>query len=107
MFQGGISWKVVDAKWDGIGEAFHRFDPEWVATLTPAQIDRLANDPRVIRNRSKIEGSATNARTLLELDAAHGTVRRYLRSFADLETTAADLTKRFRYVGDSGAYHFL
>jgi 3-methyladenine DNA glycosylase Tag len=27
VFQTGISWKVVEAKWPGTREAFHGFDP--------------------------------------------------------------------------------
>jgi 3-methyladenine DNA glycosylase Tag len=27
VFQAGISWRVIDNKWDGIREAFHGFDP--------------------------------------------------------------------------------
>ena len=33
--------------------------------------------------------------------------RRYLRSFADFDDPAADIKKRFRFVGDTGAFHFL
>jgi len=107
VFEGGISWKVVEAKWGDIREAFHGFDPHWVAALTPKQIDRLAHDPKVIRNRPKIEGTAENARTLLDLDGVHHGFRRYLRSFADFDSIATDLRKRFRFIGPSGAYHFL
>jgi 3-methyladenine DNA glycosylase Tag len=103
VFEGGISWKVVEAKWGEIREAFHGFDPRWMSALTPKQIDRLAHDARVIRNRPKIEGTAENARTLLDLDAAHHGFRRYLRSFADYDSIAADLRRRFRFIGPSGA----
>jgi hypothetical protein len=107
VFQGGMSWRVVETKWDGIREALHDFDPEWVAALTPRQINHIATDTRVIRNRRKIEGTVDNARTMLELDAKHGSFRRYLRSFRDFEAVAADLRRQFRFLGDFGAYQFL
>jgi Methyladenine glycosylase len=107
VFQGGISWKVVDAKWPSIREAFHGFDPQWVAGLSTRQIDRLASDPKVIRNRRKIEGTVANAQTMLELDAAHRGFRRYLRSFPGYDALSADLRRRFRFLGDHGAYAFL
>jgi 3-methyladenine DNA glycosylase Tag len=107
VFQAGISWRVVDAKWPTIQEAFHGFDPEWVASRSPRQIDKLAADPRVIRNRRKIEGTVANARTMLDLDAAHRGFRRYLRSFSDYEALSKDLRRQFRFIGDQGAYHFL
>jgi hypothetical protein len=107
VFRGGMSWKVVDAKWPTIREAFHDFDPKWVASRSTRQIDVLAADPRVIRNRRKIEGTVQNAQTILELDGAKGGFRRYLRSFPDFETLSDDLRRRFRFLGDHGAYYFL
>jgi 3-methyladenine DNA glycosylase Tag len=106
-FQGGMSWRVVDAKWDGIREAFADFDPRIVAELDAADIDALMADPRVIRNRAKLEGTVDNAQTLLELDAEYGSFRRYLRSHGDYEATVADLKRQFRFLGDTGAYFFL
>ena len=47
VFQGGISWRVVEAKWDGIRDAFAGFDPRVVAELDARDIDRLMVDPRV------------------------------------------------------------
>ena len=35
VFQGGMSRRVVDAKWEGIREAFSGFDPRAVADLDP------------------------------------------------------------------------
>jgi hypothetical protein len=107
VFQGGISWRVVDAKWEGIREAFAGFDPRTVAALDAADIDALMADPRVIRNRGKLEGTVDNAQTLLELEAEHGSFRRYLRSHDGFDTTVADLKRQFRYLGDTGAYYFL
>jgi 3-methyladenine DNA glycosylase Tag len=107
VFQGGISWRVVEAKWEGIREAFSGFEPSAVAGLDAGDIDALMADPRVIRNRPKLEGTVDNAQTLLELDAEHGGFRRYLRSHADFAATVADLKRQFRFLGDTGAYYFL
>ncbi len=107
VFQGGISWRVVDAKWEGIREAFAGFEPHAVADLDAADIDALMADQRVIRNRAKLEGTVDNAQTLLELDAEHGGFRRYLRSHGGFDATVADLKRQFRFLGDTGAYYFL
>jgi 3-methyladenine DNA glycosylase Tag len=107
VFQGGISWRVVDAKWEGIREAFAGFDPRTVADLDAADIDALMRDPRVIRNRAKLEGTVDNAQTLVELDREFRGFRRYLRSHEGFDRTVADLKRQFRFVGDTGAYHFL
>ena len=54
VFQSGMSWKVVENKWPGIREAFREFDAEAVADLSPDDLDELASDRRVIRNRRKL-----------------------------------------------------
>ena len=87
VFQAGISWHVVDAKWDGIREAFDGFNPCSVAELDAADIEALMDDRRVIRHRAKLEGTVDNAQTLLELDAEHGSFRHYLRSQGDFDAT--------------------
>ncbi len=107
VFQTGISWKVVDAKWDGIRAAMSGFDPAKVAKYTGRDIDRLMGDARVVRNRRKLEGIVLNARRMLELDKEHGGFRNYLRSFGSFEEAAAGLHKDFRFVGETGAYFFL
>jgi len=107
VFEAGMSWKVVEAKWSGIQEAFHGFDPEWVADMSPSDVDHLANDPRVIRNRRKIEATVANARTMLDLDSTHRGFRRYLESFSDYEALSKDLQRQFHFLGESGVWNFL
>ena len=53
VFTSGISWSVIENKWDGIRTAFRGFDPYRVAAYSPVDIDRLMIDPHVIRNRKK------------------------------------------------------
>ena len=48
----GLNWKVVENKWAGFLEAFHGFDPEYVANLSPKQVEAIVDNPAVIRNRS-------------------------------------------------------
>jgi len=107
VFQAGMSWRVIDAKWGGIREAFKEFDPPTVAALGPDEVDRLLEDPRVVRSRPKIEATIDNAQTMIDLDREHGGFRNYLRSRGGFDETVGDLKKNFGFIGDSGAYHFL
>ncbi len=107
VFQTGISWKVVEAKWPGIKEAFYGFDPQRISRLTVSEIDRLLENKSIIRNRRKIEAIIGNARRILELDSQYGSFRKYLRSFKSFEELTADLRKQFKFLGEMGAYHFL
>ena len=107
VFQAGMSWRVVCAKWDGIREAFGGFDPAAIASLQPAQIAQIAADARVIRNSAKIEATVQNAQELLAILREHGSVRAYLASFPDAPAAAADLHRRFRFLGDAGVWRLL
>lgn len=107
VFQSGISWKVVEAKWPGTVEAFNGLDPKKVANLTPKQVDALAHDTRLIRNRRKIEATVDNAETMLALAKEHGTFKKYLRSFPSYDDLQTDLVKRFKFLGPMGTYWFL
>src|SRR5207248_1135518 len=98
VFQSGISWAVVDAKWEGMRRAFKGFDPKKVARFAPDDVDRLMEDASIIRNRRKIEATIDNAVELLALDKEHGSFRDYLRSFGSYDELAADLRKRFRFL---------
>src|SRR5438132_6296780 len=53
IFRAGFVWKIVEHKWPGTEEAFAGFEPEVVAGLEDRDLEELAGDPRVIRNRSK------------------------------------------------------
>lgn len=107
VFQSGMSWRVVEAKWPTTREAFLGFDAEAVALMGEPEIDALAQDTRVIRNRRKLAAIVGNAAKMLELESEHGTFRDYLRSHADFEATVASLRKEFKFLGDMGCYFFL
>jgi DNA-3-methyladenine glycosylase I len=107
VFQSGISWRVVEAKWEGTREAFHGFDPQVVADLTPLDVESLVEDPRVIRNRRKIEATIENAGMMVKLNEEAGGFDRWLSSHAGFEETVAELRSHFRFVGETGAYFFL
>ena len=65
VFQSRMSYKIVESNWPVTREAFHDFDAAKLAGMTPAEIDGLAEDTRVIRNRRKLEAVVSNAQTLL------------------------------------------
>ena len=81
--------------------------PATIAAFTGDDIDRLAEDTRIIRNRRKIEATVTNAETILTLDGGPGGFPGWLRSQADFDATVAALRGEFRFLGDTGTYFFL
>ena len=107
VFSSGLNWRVVEAKWPSIREAFRDFDPERVARMTARDIDRLAGDSRVIRNVPKIEATVLNAKEVVAIGKTPDRFRAYLRSLGPASEATAVLRKRFRYLGDHGTYYFL
>ena len=101
-----ISYK--SARVDEILENYRReFDPEKLAALTEPELDDLVQDERIIRSRRKLDGTVFNAKRMLELEAKHGDFHSYLGSHGGFEGTLKDIRKQFKFMGDSGAYHFL
>lgn len=108
VFQSGMSWDVVEAKWPGFRDAFCGFDVERVAAFTPDDVERLAADARIIRNRRKIEATIDNAGAVLALDEnTPGGFRAWLDSHGTFEQTLDALGEHFRFLGDFGAYYLL
>ena len=103
----GINWKVVESKWEGIRAAFAGFDIEKVANMGPDDVERLVTDPRVIRNRRKIEAVVDNAGKIEEVDQSFGGFDKYLQSLGTYEKQAAALKHDFKFMGDSTVYFFL
>ncbi|WP_225027039.1 DNA-3-methyladenine glycosylase I [Xinfangfangia pollutisoli] len=103
IFQAGISWSVVEAKWPGIEAAFHGFAPGRVALIEGDELDALLSDPRVIRSGAKIVAIRDNG---VELAANPGLGRRVADwPASDFAGLLADLNARFsRLGGNTGAY---
>ena len=72
--QAGLSWLTVLRKREGYRRAFDGFDPARIARYRPARIEKLLRDPGIVRNRLKVESVVGNARALLELREAGGTL---------------------------------
>jgi DNA-3-methyladenine glycosylase I len=107
VFQSGMSWKLIENKWPGIREAFEGFDIQKVADYDERDIERLSQDARVIRNYKKLVAIAANARKILELDAAHGSFRKYLSSHNSFDTAVKTMRKDFKFIGPMGVYYFM
>jgi DNA-3-methyladenine glycosylase I len=114
IFQAGLSWALIAAKWEAYRRLFAEFDVPTVAAFGEADVERILADGGVVRTRKKIVATIENAKRLLALDRAFAPdgppgagVRAYLRSFADYDALANDLKTRFAFLGDLSAYYVL
>jgi DNA-3-methyladenine glycosylase I len=60
-FQSGLSWITILRKRESFRAAFAGFQPDRVARFGPVDVQRLLNDPGIVRNRAKIEATIANA----------------------------------------------
>ena len=67
----------------------------------------IENDSRVIRNKAKIRATVDNAREVLAILDEYGSVRGYLASVPDAGAAAADMRRRFKFLGDTGVWRLL
>ena len=81
--QAGLSWATVLNKRAAYRRAFADFDPKKVARFTPARIEKLLQNPGIIRNRLKVHSAVTNARAFLEIQDEFGTFSDYIWRFVD------------------------
>lgn len=66
-FQAGLSWRTILYKRENFRRAFDGFNPEKIARYTPKKIEKLMNDERIIRSRTKIEATIGNAKAYLDI----------------------------------------
>ncbi len=77
-FQAGFVWRVINQKWDDFEEIFFGFAPEKVLLLSPDQIDNIARNPRIVRNRQKVLCVQQNALYVRDVSREHGSFGRFV-----------------------------
>jgi DNA-3-methyladenine glycosylase I len=94
--QAGLSWSTILNKRAGYLAAFDGFDIETVAAYTDSAVERLLNDPGIVRNWRKIESAIRNARCVLPIQEDFGSLDAYLWQFVDgrpIQNTWASLSE--------------
>lgn len=68
-FQAGLSWRTILHKREAFRQAFAGFDPHKVARFGDRQVEKLLQDPGIIRSRAKIEATIAGARIYCDMAA--------------------------------------
>jgi DNA-3-methyladenine glycosylase I len=79
--QAGLSWITILRKREAYREAYFGFDPAYLATLGPEQVEIWLQNPGIVRNRLKLEASLNNARRFLEIQREFGSFAKYQWDF--------------------------
>ena len=80
-FQCGLSWRTILAKRENFRKAFKKFDFNKVARFTEKDVERLLQDPGIIRHRGKIEATVNNAQRAKEMVKVEGSLAAYFWSY--------------------------
>jgi DNA-3-methyladenine glycosylase I len=126
--QAGLSWLTVLKKRENYRKAFDGFDAVKIARYSEKKIERLLQDPGIIRNRLKVNSAVQNAKAFLKVQKEFGSFDSYIWQFvnhkpiqnrfkelSDLpanttesDAMSKDMKKRgFNFVGSTICYAFM
>ncbi len=126
--QAGLSWMTILKKRDGYRRAFAGFDPKKVARFDAKTAKRLLDDPSIVRNRLKVEGTITSAKAFLALQKEFGSFDAFVwpfvggkpivnrpRTLKDIQARTAEsdalsralVDRGFKFVGSTICYAFM
>lgn len=122
-FQSGLSWRTILDKRENFRAAFAGFDHRKLAAFAAEDVERLLQNPGIVRNRRKIEAVIHNAALVQPLIDEFGSLAAYVWQYetenCDAEpqsrTTspesvamAKDLKKRgWKFVGPTTVFAFM
>lgn len=109
--QAGLNWILILRKQHNFRRAYDDFDIDKVAAYSEDEIQRLLNDPGIIRNRLKIKAAIENARIIQNIRKEHGSFRKWLDNYSltisSLEEWTGLFRKTFRFTGGEIVNEFL
>lgn len=127
-FQAGLSWSTIINKRENFRKAFDNYDIKKIASYDESKIEELMQNPGIIRNKSKISASISNAKSFLQIQKEFGSFDKYIWDFTNGKTiinkfsdikqvppkteladkVSKDLIKRgFKFVGPTICYAFM
>ena len=126
--QAGVSWHVVLSKRAHYKKVFADFDAKKLSRYSDTKLEKLLQDPGIIRNRLKVYSVRTNARAFLEVQKEFDSFSDYIWQFVDgkpvinrpkkasdvpstspqSDAMSKDLKKRgFKFIGTTICYAYM
>jgi len=126
--QAGLSWITVLKKRDNYRKAFDKFDAQKMARYSQAKVEKLLQNPGIIRNRLKVNAAVVNAQVYLDVLDEYKSFSDYIWRLVDgkpiinhwsslkqlpVTTTQSDamskdLKKRgFKFIGSTICYAYM
>lgn len=126
--QAGLSWITILKKRENYRKAFDNFDAKKMARYSDKKIEKLLQNPGIVRNRLKVNAAVTNAKLFLEIQKESGSFSDYIWGFVngkpivnkwkkleeipattrESDAMSKDLKKRgFKFVGSTICYAYM
>lgn len=126
--QAGLSWTTILKKREGYLKAFDNFDVKKISRYNEKRIEKLLNNPEIVRNKLKVNSVVSNAKLFIAVQKEFGSFDKYIWAFVDgkpiknkwknlaeipssteiSDQMCKDLKKRgFKFVGTTICYAFM
>ena len=79
--QAGLSWELILKRREGYRKAFADFEVKKVANFSDKKIEKLLQDPGIIRNKLKVRSAVHNAKLFIEVQREFGSFYNYSMQF--------------------------
>ena len=126
--QAGLNWITILKKRENYKKAFDNFDVIKVSRYSEKKIEKLLQDPGIVRNKLKVRSAVSNAKAFLAVQKEFGSFDQYIWQFVDgqpiknkwkdlsevpatskeSDAMSKDLKKRgFKFVGSTICYAYM
>jgi 3-methyladenine DNA glycosylase Tag len=107
IFQSGFVWRIVENKWPGFEAVLWNFEPHKLVLASDEQIERMAQDKRLVRNFTKVKAVRENAYFVQRESKLHQGFGRFIAEWPSEEITQLWLYLKkngCRLGGNTGPY---
>lgn len=126
--QAGLSWSTILNKRETYRLAFDNFDAKKIARYSDKKLEKLLQNPGIVRNKLKVNAAVVNAKAYLEVVKEYGSFSDYIWQFvggkpiqnkwkfmsevpvstAESDAMSKDLKKRgFKFIGTTICYAYM
>ena len=88
--QAGLSWLTILNKREAYKKAFDNFNYDKVSLYDSSDLERLLNNPGIVRNKLKIKSAITNAIAFKNIVLTHGSFSNYIWGFVNYKPIKRD-----------------
>jgi len=97
----GYRVSILRDRWDDIKKAFSNYDVNKVSQYSNEDLKRMTRNPRLIRNKRKLEACIENAKIMKKISEKYNSFGKYLdENKNNLKKLKEELLSRFRYLGN-------